>query len=348
MCNLAEVQFIQGQLRRAAQTCEEAAQMGTLDGVPTPSVGFVGLEMAQIAYEQNDLEAAERHIVTGLELLRQGRIALGLERVYATLARIRQAQGDGERATAAIQKATEIAEGRDIPYLAILVSAYQARLWLAQDRTELAGRWARDYQNVGETEVLREFEDLTLARVLLAQDVPTEALALLQKLLPQAESAGRMGRAIEMHALEALALQMLGEGKRALDGLARALGLAEPEGYVRLFVEAGEPMAALLQKAAARGIAPAYVTGLLSAFGPSAHMPVASSAQPLAEPLTERELQVLHLIAEDLTNPEIAQRLFISLPTVKSHARNIYGKLGVHRRRQAVAQARALGILPPR
>jgi LuxR family maltose regulon positive regulatory protein len=201
---------------------------------------------------------------------------------------------------------------------------------------------------VGETEVLREFEDLTLARVLLAQDASAEALALLQKLLPQAEDDGRVGRAIEMHALEALALQMLGEGERALDGLARALGLAEPEGYVRLFVEAGEPMVALLQKAAARGIAPAYVTGLLGAFGPSAHASVTSSAQPLAEPLTERELQVLHLIAEGLTNPEIAQRLFISLPTVKSHARNIYGKLGVHRRRQAVAQARALGILPPR
>jgi LuxR family maltose regulon positive regulatory protein len=348
MCNLAEVQFVQGQLRRAVQTCEEATQMGTLDGVPTPSVGFVGLEMAQIAYEQNDLGSAERHIMEGLELLRQGRIALGLERVYATLARVRQARGDGEGATVAIQRATEIAGGHDIPYLSILVSAYRARLWLAQGRTELAGRWARDYRQVGETEVLREFEDLTLARVLLAQDASAEALALLQKLLPQAEDDGRVGRAIEMHALEALALQMLGEGERALDGLARALGLAEPEGYVRLFVEAGEPMVALLQKAAARGIAPAYVTGLLGAFGPSAHASVTSSAQPLAEPLTERELQVLHLIAEGLTNPEIAQRLFISLPTVKSHARNIYGKLGVHRRRQAVAQARALGILPPR
>ncbi|MBN1978693.1 MAG: AAA family ATPase [Anaerolineae bacterium] len=348
MCNLAEVQFVQGQLRRAAQTCEEAAQMGTLDGAPTPSVGFVGLEMAQIAYEQNDLEAAEHHIVTGLELLRRGRIALGLERVYATLARVRQAQGDGEGATVAIQKATEIVKGHDIPYLSILVSAYQTRLWLAQDRTELAGRWARDYRKVGETEVLREFEDLTLARVLLAQDVPNEALALLQKLLPQAESAGRMGRAVEMYALQALALQMLGEGKRALDGLARALELAEPEGYARLFVETGEPMAALLREAAARGVAPAYVTGLLGAFSPSAHASITSYAQPLAEPLTERELEVLHLIAEGLTNPEIAQHLFISLPTVKSHARNIYGKLGVHRRRQAVAQARALGILPPR
>ena len=348
MCNLAEVQFIQGKLRRAARTCAEATQAGIIDGEPTPSVGFVGLEMAQIAYEQDDLEAAEDYIMEGLDLLRRGRIALGLERVYATLARIRQARGDQKGAGEAIQKALEIVQGLGIPYLSILTSAYQTRLWLAQGRIKQAGRWAQDYRQMGETEVMREFEDLTLARVLLAENAPTEALALLEKLIPPAEAAGRMGRAIEMAALRAVALDALRERAQALDEIARALELAEPEMYVRLFVEAGDPMAMLLREAAARGIAPTYAAKLLRSFGPSGPSAIGAPAQPLAEPLTEREMEVLNLLAEGLTNPEIAQRLFISLPTVKSHARNIYGKLGVHSRRQAVAHARSLGILPPR
>jgi LuxR family maltose regulon positive regulatory protein len=141
---------------------------------------------------------------------------------------------------------------------------------------------------------------------------------------------------------------------QALESLEWALHLAEPEGYVRLFLDEGEAMAKLLHQAARRGIAPAYTQELLAAFGTTADAGLSTGIgvpsivhrpSSLIEPLTPRELEVLQLLAEGLTNPEIARQLFISLPTVKSHARNIYGKLGVHGRREAAKCARQLGIL---
>jgi LuxR family maltose regulon positive regulatory protein len=178
-----------------------------------------------------------------------------------------------------------------------------------------------------------------------------EALALLDSLLSSAEAAGRQGGVIEIQALRALALQALGKQDEALDTLASTLALAEPEGYVRVFVDSGEPMRVLLKQAASHGVAPGYVARLLAVFdgpagdragGPGAHVP----SQPLVEPLTDREVEVLQLLAKGLSNREISQRLFISLPTVKSHTGNIYGKLGVHSRKEAVARATALGMLP--
>jgi LuxR family maltose regulon positive regulatory protein len=246
-----------------------------------------------------------------------------------------------------------ITQGNDIARLAVQTSAYQARIWLAQGRLDLATRWARDYRESDEPEYLREFEGLTLARVLLAQGEPATAQSLLDTLLPPAEAAGRMGAVIEALALHALARQATGDGDGALDALVRALEMAEPEGYVRVFLDAGQPMAALLQNALARGLAVDYAKKLLDAFQPSGP----PQARPdvtrptvqqtaLIEPLTDREIEVLLCLAEGLSNAEVARRLFISLPTVKSHTRNIYGKLGVHDRKAAVAQALTLGILP--
>ncbi|MGD9049584.1 MAG: LuxR C-terminal-related transcriptional regulator, partial [Anaerolineae bacterium] len=177
---------------------------------------------------------------------------------------------------------------------------------------------------------------------------------LLDALLAPALSADRLGRAIEIQALRALAIAGVMGPDQALESLEWALHLAEPEGYVRLFLDEGEAMIHLLQQAAERGIAPTYVQALLAAFGAgedpgrpmrAGALPAARRPSPLVEPLTPRELEVLRLLAEGLTNPEIARRLVVSLPTVKSHARNIYGKLGVHGRREAVDQARELGIL---
>jgi LuxR family maltose regulon positive regulatory protein len=242
----------------------------------------------------------------------------------------------------AAQQAVQIAQQENVPRLIGLTEAGQARVWLAQGQLDLAARWAQDYRQVGETEYLREFEDLTLARVLLAQGRPTEALALLDARLAPARDAGRMSAVVEIQALRALALPISAE---ALDALGQSLTLAEPEGYVRLYLDAGEPMRSLLKQAVGRGIAPQYVSRLLAASGPPERAG-ARAPQPLVEPLTGRELEVLHLLAEDLSNGEIARRLFISLPTVKSHTRNIYGKLGVRGREQAVARARSLGILP--
>jgi LuxR family maltose regulon positive regulatory protein len=353
MCNMADVYFVRGQLGRALQTCEQAKQLGTVDGaLAQPAVGFVDLEMGKILYEQNHLSAAKEHLLRGLESLNRVQITIGLESGYGILAQTKQAQGDTEGALAAIDRAVQITQGNDIARLSILTSAYQARIWLARGELELAGRWARDYEQVGETEYLREFEDLTLARVLLARDEPARAQSLLDTLLSATEAAGRMGTAVEALALRALARQALGDGDGALQALARALEMAEPESYVRVFVDSGQPMVELLQQASARGIRAGYASKLLDGLQQSSsRQGQPDSARPMAqpasliEPLTDREMEVLQCLGEGLSNAEIGQRLFISLPTVKSHTRNIYGKLGVHNRKKAVARATALGIL---
>jgi LuxR family maltose regulon positive regulatory protein len=180
-------------------------------------------------------------------------------------------------------------------------------------------------------------------------------LARLARLLEATEAAKAMGRTIETLVLQAVAFQAQGEGEQSLNTLERALSLAEPEGYVRTFIEEGALMAALLRIALARGLAPAYVTRLLAAFGTEEQEDavteerppptLAPSVSPLLEPLSERELEVLRLLKTSLSSTGIAQELFISVSTVRSHIKNIYGKLDVHSRYEAVARAEQLNLL---
>jgi LuxR family maltose regulon positive regulatory protein len=359
VCNLAEVERVRGQLRQSCETYDRAIRLGTVEGRPTSSVGFAEIGKSRILYEWNELELAERHVSKGLELLVSGGVSIGLGMGYGVLACTRQAMGDPVGALDAIQQTMHFAEQADIPRLTVEAAAYRARIWLAQGLVELCERWAQEYLLVGATEYLREFEDLTLVRVRLAQDRFEEASRLVSRTLQDADSAGRMGTAIEALALQALALQAAGDRVRAQGVLERALILAEPEGYVRTFVEGGTAMAPLLHRACAEVPCSEYAHRLLAYIvqgtGSKTRMlgidtaPSIVTRQELAslvEPLTDREIQVLHLLAEGLSNAEIARRLVISLPTVKSHTRNIYGKLEVHSRRDAVARARSLGILP--
>jgi LuxR family maltose regulon positive regulatory protein len=321
-----------------------------VDGQRHATTGFAGLLQGKILYEWNDLEAAERSLQQGLDLLRHGGIGAHFGNLDAALAQTKQALGDHEGARATIQRAVQRAQSANIARLVLQARAYEARIWLAQGELELARGWAHDYRQLGATEYVRDFEDCTLVQILLASDQPDEALALLDGMVLSAEANGRRGNLIEILALRALAQQALGEENAAVHDLARALRDAEPEGYVRTFVDMGQPMAALLKRSATFNVAPAYVSKLLAALGDAQAPELASPpspTQPLVEPLSERELEVLQLLAEGLSNREIGQRLYISLPTVKSHTRNIYGKLGVHSREQAVVQARAIGILPP-
>jgi LuxR family maltose regulon positive regulatory protein len=240
------------------------------------------------------------------------------------------------------------------------MAAWQARIWLAQGKLEAASQWARERElDAGHVSPYpRELENMVLARILIAQGRTVEAVPLLQRLLEATQGRARMSRAIEVLLLQALVMQAEGDSDQAIAALERALGLAAPRGLIQVFVNEGPPMAALLYQAAARGIMPDYAGKLLAAFPTGDTSPVAQPKLPksqipvqpavgadVIEPLSGREIEVLELISEGLTNQEIASRLVLSLHTIKAHTRNIYGKLQVHNRTEAVARGRALGIL---
>ena len=245
------------------------------------------------------------------------------------------------------------------PWIAKQMTAWQTRLRLAQNELDAASQWAEEsgLNTSGKPRPLHDIsfftlmEYIVLARALIAQERLDDATRLLQWLLETAEMGGRTSRAIEMMILQALAFRTGGNTDQAMISLERALTLAEPRGFYRIFVDEGPSMAPLLYTALDRGIAPDYVRRLLQAFPTDEPKQIDPAKPPgfeagYIEPLTDRETEVLRLIAKGLTNPEIATRLFLSLHTVKTHTRNIYSKLGVHTRTEAVATARTLGILP--
>jgi LuxR family maltose regulon positive regulatory protein len=228
----------------------------------------------------------------------------------------------------------------------------KARLWIAQGRLSDAWGWARDrgVTAADELSYVHEFEHATLARLLLAQGtrdrsdrLVDDATDLLGRLVEAAEQGGRKGSAVEILVAQALARHGRDDIAGALGSLAGAVTLAEPEGYVRVFVDEGPPMAALLKLAAKQPNAPGYERQLLAALAPTrARAPV---DQALIEPLSERELDVLRLLESDLDGPGMARELTVSLATVRTHTRNIYAKLGVNSRRAAVRRAAELGLL---
>ena len=224
------------------------------------------------------------------------------------------------------------------------VPALRARVWLAQGRLADALRWVaqRELSATDELSYLREFEHITLARVLIAEESLDQAVDLLERLARAADEGGRSGSLIEIRVVQALAHQLRGEQEAALESLEAALGLAEPEGFVRTFVDEGAPMATLLAAAADRGFASRYVGRLLAAF-PTTKRP--SAVPDLVEPLSDREQDVLRLLGTELSGPEIARELVVSLNTVRSHTKSIYTKLGVNTRRTAVRRAQELGLL---
>ncbi len=370
LCNMAELTVTQGQLARAAGIYEEALALATdAQDRLLPAAGMALIGLGELRRERDDLSIAQRYLQDGIRLTKLwGEI--GTLDGYIALARVKQALGNVQAANKEMRKAKELAIRFDATEMDdIFVAMHQARLWTAQGRLEAVRRWMveRDLDVQALTTesldgqsadpfyyfYLRELEYITVGRLLLAEGRPAEALTVFEQLLPRIERQRRFGDVIEIQMLRALAFEAQGYSSQADEALERSLILAEPEGYVRMFVDMGPPITRLLYRATSRGVTPEYAGKLLAACDADKSASQAPSIVPevtsssLVEPLSERELEVLDLIAEGLSNREVAERLYISLRTVKWHASNIYGKLSVKNRTQAVAKARALGILPP-
>jgi LuxR family maltose regulon positive regulatory protein len=358
---LADMRIGQGRLRDAMGTYERGLRLATKQGEPfLRGAADMHVGMSDIHRERNELDVATQHLQRSEELGEFAGLPQNRYRWRVAMARIREAHGDLDGALDLLDEAERLYVGDFFPNVRP-VAAQKARVLIAQGRLGEALDWARErglsaHDSLG---YLREFEHVTLARVLVAQFETQrveqsihEAMGLLERLLQTAEAGERTGSAIEILILRALAHHVQGDTPTGLVPLERALTLAEPEGYARVFVDEGRPMARLLAEGAARGIVPHYTAKLLAAFEAEKQKNADESqpsttppAQSLIEPLSQRELEVLRLIAQGLSNREIGEKLYLAIITVKGHNRNIFRKLGVRRRTEAVARARELGLL---
>jgi LuxR family maltose regulon positive regulatory protein len=350
---LGRLQRAQGRLDEALGTYQEALEVGAAPGQPVPpaaGVGYVG--MAEIAYQRGELDAALEHLTEGIPRCRQFNYTQPLATGLAALAWVRQAKQDAAGAMEAMEEARQVAPSPEVASLLNPVPAQRARLLLAQGDLAAAARWTRQrgLRPDDQPSYPREPEYLVLARVLLAQDLPGQALGLLEWLLASAAAQGRIGSLVEIQALSALALAAGGDQAGAMAALADTLTLAAPQGYVRVFADEGQPMRALLGRlvAAKRAEQPVagsvplgYLGRLLRAFERGA----APVVPGLIEPLSPRELEVLRLLAAGRPNQQIAEELVVAPNTVKKHVTHILEKLGATNRTEATARARELGLL---
>jgi len=363
---LADIRIAQGRLREAMRIYERGLQLAREQGTPTlrgTADMYVGI--SELECERNELHAATQHLLRSKEQGEHTGFPQNPYRWRVAMARIRQAEGDLEGALDLLREGERLYMSDFSPNVRP-IAAWKTRVWIAQGRLDEALSWAREQGLCAEDDLsyLREFEHITLVRVLLAtykndrtDRSIREALGLLGRLLKAAQDGGRLGSALEILVLQALAHQMQGDSPAALVPLQQALTLAEPEGYVRMFLDEGSPMMQLVREAAVHKIMPVYTGKLLAGFEPEHPMSAGVSplpdgrgqaitaSQPLIEPLSERELEVLRLLATELNGPEIARQMMVSLSTLRTHTQNIYTKLGVKNRRAAVRHAEELDLL---
>ncbi len=333
---LGSVQETENQLYLAAQTYQRVLQLAGDPPQPIASEAYLGL--ARIFYEWNDLDAAQQYGQQSIQLAHQFENTDKFVPYKLFLARLRLAQGDVDGAVALLAEVGQLVRQHNFAHRMPEVAAAQVLALLRQDNLVAAAHLAQTY-------------DLptSQARVQLALGDTSAALAVLEPLRQQMEAKGWEDEQLKVMVLQAIALNRHGERAKAVQLLSDTLVLAEPGSFIRIFVDEGLPMAQLLSEAAAYGIMPDYIGRLLAAFEAEAEISegqfYSPSTQPLIEPLSERELEVLQLIALGLSNQEISERLFLSLNTVKGHNQKIFGKLQVQRRTEAVARARELGLL---
>jgi LuxR family maltose regulon positive regulatory protein len=358
---LADIRITQGRLREAMSIYERGLQLATKPGAPVlRGAADMHVGMSGLYYERNELNTAEQHLLKSKELGELNGLPKNPYRWRVAMAQIREAQGDLEGMLELLNEAESLYMSDFSPNVHP-TPALKARVWIKQGELEKALDWARERKLSIEEDpsYLREFEQITFARILLSQyendhsiSSLHDATGLLERLLKAADEGGRIGSVIEILILQALAHQMQEDIPAALTSLEQALKLAEPEGYMRIFLAEGASMAELIREAHTRGILPHYTRKLLSAFEaerkgigeetPPSAAPVSGS---LIEPLSQRELDILRLFKTELSGPEIAQELVIALSTVRTHTKSIYNKLNVNSRREAVRRAIELGLI---
>ena len=367
---LASIRLILGRLRQAFELYQQSLLLEAgQDKYVLWGTADLYTGLSELYREQNDLESAIKYLQKSKKLGEQARLPRWHYRWCLAQARVKEAQGDLDSALVLLEEAERLYVRGPVPD-AHPCAALKARVWIAQGKLSEARSWARagGLSVDNDLSYLSEFEHITLARMLIAEyrreqadRSILDAVGLVERLLKAAEEGGRLGSMIEILALQALAHEAQGNLPLALEPLEQALTLAEPEGYIRIFVDEGMPMAQLLSEAAAAGMMPDYTRKLQAAFEAEAqkgeNKSYSPQAQPLvepevqqannmlAEPLSQRELEVLQLVAQGLSNREISERLFLALNTVKGYNRKIFGKLQVQRRTEAVARAREMGIL---
>jgi LuxR family maltose regulon positive regulatory protein len=367
LSHLAEIQVACGQLEEAYACYEQALGMAVDErGQPLPVAGTAHIGLGEVLRERNELERAREHLEKGIALCKQWAEISAIDG-YISLARLEQAQGQPEAALDAIGKARALAAQFDVTETDdLFVALHQARLHLAQGHLQPA-RQALSQCEVHLTALppgladgelpfqyryLSDLAGMVRAQLWIAEGQPQRALDPLGPILEEMEARGQRGTMIEVLLLHALAWHSLGERERAQAALARALVIGASAGYVRIYLDHGEPMRRLLERASAEGKRAAYASRLhaalcdarqIQAAVPTAHSE--PSAPPLGEPLSERELQVLRYLTTDLSTPEIADVLTVSVHTVRTHVKSIYQKLDVHRRIAAVQRAYALDLL---
>lgn len=348
LCDLAGLQLLQGKLQRADATCREALRLAevsmTKGGRPLPGADFAHARLSGVLLRRNELDAALHHAQRGFALSQQ-RGQADIQTFCALALTAVQFSLKDEVWQQTLQQARQVE--RDAAMHNALVDFVAVELGLANGDVATAVAWAKANNLHAETEFQagQTFYALFLARLLMAQNNSRAALNLLERLLTTEEQSGADGLVIGILALQAIAWQGVGNNQRALSALERALQLAEPAGYVRVFIDDDPAMQSLLRQLSRRGIAVAYIKQLLRAFENEAENKATSALDLPEEPLSDRELEVLRLLQTDLRAAQIADRIVVSVHTIRSHIKSIYRKLNVHSRHEAVAKAQELELI---